>query len=137
MIPSHRAPDHVSCLQLESGYTAFGLSDPNVCAFDRACMHSLCKRSISITVCLMKFSMRSLMKHNMRKHYESGGGGGGGLTYCFWCGSRRRRRRFWFQYMNQLVHTVPSLNMPGSPGRYRCCEHPAQVSCAHLSPGAQ
>ena len=67
MIPSYRAPDHVSAASnlevRENGYTAFGF--PIVCAFDRACMHSLCKRSISITVYLMTFNMRSLMKYNM------------------------------------------------------------------------
>ena len=46
-----------------SGYTAFGFSI--VCAFDRACMQSLCKRSRSVTVYLMTFNMRILMKHNM------------------------------------------------------------------------
>ena len=67
---------HASNLEVrESGYTAFGLSDPIVCAFNRACMHSLCKRSISITVYFMKFNMRSLMKYNMRKHHESEGEG--------------------------------------------------------------
>ena len=56
---------HASNLEVrESEYTAFSLSD-------RACMHSLCKRSRSIMVYLMKFNMRSLMKHNMRKHHES------------------------------------------------------------------
>ena len=56
---------HASNLEVrESGYTAFGLSD-RMCVFDRACMHSLCERSISVTVYLMKFNMRSLMKHNM------------------------------------------------------------------------
>ena len=59
------------------------LACPIVCAFDRACMHSLCKRSISITVYLMKFNMRSLMKHE-----ETSWKWRGGLTYCFWCGSR-------------------------------------------------
>ena len=27
--------------------------------------------------------------------------------------------------------------LPGSPGMYRCWGHPAQVSCANLSPGAR
>ena len=69
MIPSHRTPDHVSCLQL--GSTSERVYCPTVCAFDRSCRHSLCKKSISIMVYLMKFNMRSLMKHNMRKHLES------------------------------------------------------------------
>ena len=37
--------------------------------------------------------------------------------------------------------TIPTRSrpwtLPGSPGMYRCWGHPAQVSCAHLSPGAR
>ena len=60
---------HASNLEVrESGYTAFGLSD-------HVCVHSLCKRSVSITVYLMKFNIRSFMKYNMKKHHESEGEG--------------------------------------------------------------
>ena len=77
MIPSHRAPDHISCLPTwEYERAGILLLDCSIVyAFDRACMHSLCKRSISTTVYLMKFNMRSLMKHNTRKHLESEGEG--------------------------------------------------------------
>ena len=37
--------------------------------------------------------------------------------------------------------TIPTRShpwtLPGSPGMYRCWGHPAQLSCAHLSPGAR
>ena len=42
------------------------LAYPILCAFDRAC-----KWSVSVTAYLMKFNMRRLLKHNVRKHHES------------------------------------------------------------------
>ena len=59
---------HASNLEVQETAGILILACPIVCAFDRAC-----KRSVSITVYLMKFNMRSLMKRNMRKHHESEG----------------------------------------------------------------
>ena len=120
------------------------LACPIVCAFDCACMHSLCKRSISITVCLMKFNLRSLMKHNMRKHHESEGEGWhtafgadpGGQNYVKPHGDPPRfvpgfldKTDFprlltpWARYP-QDPSTVPTRSrpwtLPGSPWMYRC-----------------
>ena len=134
---------HASKLEVrESGCTV--LACPIVCAFDCACMHSLCKRSISITVCLMKFNLRSLMKHNMRKHHESEGEGWhtafgadpGGQNYVKPHGDPPRfvpgfldKTDFprlltpWARYP-QDPSTVPTRSrlwtLPGSPWMYRC-----------------
>ena len=65
---------HASNLEVrERWYTASGLCD-RVCV--RPCVHAFALQTVNInTDYLMKFNMRSPMKNNMRKHYESEGEG--------------------------------------------------------------
>ena len=56
MIPSHRAPDHDLPTWKYERAGILLLACPIVCAFDRACIHSFCKRSVSKTVYVMKFT---------------------------------------------------------------------------------
>ena len=144
MIPSHRAPDHVSCLQL-------GSTRERVYCF---------------------WLVRSI-KRIFPEYWTPAGQRGQqypqlalGPVPEHWLRGNLPRVRTTFSHMVthlvlypgfldkifpeywprgpgthrtllQYPHGPRPWTLPGSPGMYRCWGHPAQVTCAHLSPGAR
>ena len=145
MIPSHRAPGHVSCLQL-------GSTRERVYCF---------------------WPVRSI-KRIFSEYWIPAGQRGQQYPYLalgpvpeHWLRGRLPGVRTTFSHMAtplvlypgfldktnfsriltprvrypQDPSTIPTRSrpwtLPDSPGMYRCWGHPAQLSCAHLSPGAR